>query len=124
MDHLEGSGAVLEKLAVEYGQNSDIVGFIENWQLAPGKIIVSTVVKDKGRRRYWVVEDNPVKGRSLGYGREVRFGREFDDLEKIFIGSDTIEKPYGIGNGLYVNHESVLFFVINRLDIFAARVVL
>jgi hypothetical protein len=123
MSHtIGGSGGLLEKLAHEYGPDSDVEEFIKQWQLAPGKMIVSMVVEDKGRRRYWMIEDNPVKGRSIGYGREVRFGREFEDLEKLYIGAGTVETQPGLG--LIVGHKTVCFYIMNRRDIFAARVVL
>lgn len=118
---VEGTTAVLERLAKDYGEGTEVARFVESWLLAPGKLIVSTMGKENSR--YWVVAHNPRKGQALGYGREVKFGRDFDTLDKLLIGSATVEVG-GLAYGGLVTHEAVRFYVVDARDVFATRVVL
>lgn len=74
--------ALLERLENEYGPDTEVARFIENWQLAPGKLLVATSEGD----RFWVVEHNPRQGPALGYGCQVKTGRELGQLEKVYVG--------------------------------------
>jgi hypothetical protein len=124
---VENSGALAEKLAGEFGAESDIVAFVRDFELPNDKLLVSTVVEPRPvprirsardvERRFWVVFDAPT---GLGYGREVRFAGDLKDLEKLDVGS---AKTTG-GTGLGLSPEKLIrFFVVRRRDIFAARVV-